>query len=211
MSPTQKERSTVTTGAYIALATVLGGVMGPVLLRGLHLSVPMDAATGALLGAIAGYIVATIFLSRRTRAADQELESAVQSVQREARLPAMRITVKNRRLTVAGELDDEGEMKRADRILAAVPGIETVDNKLKVVSPAGHPDPDEMRKSIEQSLRDHAEVDGHGIHVMVHRSRVILEGRVKSWAESSAAEKVAWDFPGIVDVENRLEVMPFDI
>jgi osmotically-inducible protein OsmY len=39
----------------------------------------------------------------------------------------------------------------------------------------------------------------------VDNSRIVLEGRVRSRAESTAAEE-AWSIPGITGVENRLEI-----
>ena len=36
-------------------------------------------------------------------------------------------------------------------------------------------------------------------------SRVILEGRVRSWIEASEAEDVVWEIPGILAIDNRLE------
>jgi osmotically-inducible protein OsmY len=35
----------------------------------------------------------------------------------------------------------------------------------------------------------------------------VLEGKVQSWAESSEAEELAWDIPGIEHVENHLEIV----
>jgi osmotically-inducible protein OsmY len=51
-----------------------------------------------------------------------------------------------------------------------------------------------------------AEEDSRRIHVLLNNSRVRLEGTVSSWAEASEAEHVAWNIPGVVEVENRLEI-----
>ena len=42
--------------------------------------------------------------------------------------------------------------------------------------------------------------------MLLNNSRVVLEGTVQSPAEASEAENVAWNIPGVVEVENRLEI-----
>jgi osmotically-inducible protein OsmY len=37
-------------------------------------------------------------------------------------------------------------------------------------------------------------------------TKVILRGRVRSWAEYEDAEWAAWSAPGVVNVDNRLTV-----
>jgi osmotically-inducible protein OsmY len=51
-----------------------------------------------------------------------------------------------------------------------------------------------------------AELDGRGIRVQLRDSRIVLEGTVHSVIEASRAEDLAWNIPGIVEVENRLKV-----
>jgi len=60
------------------------------------------------------------------------------------------------------------------------------------------------RKHIEDALarltnREH-------IQVQVRDQKVILRGRVHSWEEEAEAERIAFDMPGIQEVDNRIEV-----
>jgi osmotically-inducible protein OsmY len=42
--------------------------------------------------------------------------------------------------------------------------------------------------------------------VEVVGNRVILSGRVRTWAEKSDAENAAWKSPGVLIIENQIEV-----
>jgi osmotically-inducible protein OsmY len=39
--------------------------------------------------------------------------------------------------------------------------------------------------------------------------KVILRGNVRSWAERTGAEQVAWAAPGVTELENYLAVTPW--
>ena len=207
MAQSQWIRNTIVTGAVVVSGTVAGGVTGPILWGRIYPTVPLAAFVGAIVGAIGSLLVVSTILMIRQRKTDRVLHIAVESARREAGLPrSISTRVRSRRLTLDGEVSDPSVPEKADIVFKRIAGIESVENKIKVVSPAGHPDPEEVRRSLEESLRRHAEVDAHGIQVVVHRSRVILEGKVHSWAEASEAERIAWEMPGVQDVENRLDV-----
>jgi osmotically-inducible protein OsmY len=44
-----------------------------------------------------------------------------------------------------------------------------------------------------------------GMHVG-ERSRVVLAGTVRSWAERDEAERAAWAAPGVTAVDNRIMI-----
>jgi osmotically-inducible protein OsmY len=60
---------------------------------------------------------------------------------------------------------------------------------------------------IEDALVRNAELDANNIRVEIQGSKAILTGTVRSWAESQEAQRVAWQAPGITDVDNRITVM----
>lgn len=65
---------------------------------------------------------------------------------------------------------------------------------------------DDIRRRITDHFVRLAELDGRGIRVHLRDSRIVLEGTVHSVFEASQAEDLAWNTPGVVEVENRLEV-----
>ena len=66
--------------------------------------------------------------------------------------------------------------------------------------------PSEIRSQIEAALRRTAELDAQRITVETEGSKVILRGRVRSWAERDEAERAAWRAPGVTQVENHITV-----
>lgn len=209
MAQNEYKKNTVLKGGIIAFGVVTGGVLGPVLFGiPLHTTVPLAAVLGAIIGGFLGLVAAVTLLQHRERQATLDLQRAAESARREAGLPSsIKLCVHDRVLRIEGEVDDESEVRKAAYVFHAISGIEDVENRLTVVRPAGPVDPEEIRASLMESLRHNTEINAHGIHVAVDRSRVILEGKVHSWRELSVAEKVAWDMPGIKRVENRLEVL----
>ncbi|HEX4204502.1 MAG TPA: BON domain-containing protein, partial [Ktedonobacteraceae bacterium] len=68
--------------------------------------------------------------------------------------------------------------------------------------------PTDLKEQIEKEFTRNAEVDARNITVEVRGSKVILRGKVRSYAEKLAAADAAWLAPGVTEVENRIEVDP---
>ena len=68
----------------------------------------------------------------------------------------------------------------------------------------------ELRENVENVIL--CEVPGAARRIQVSASdgRVRLRGSVQSWAERAAARHAAWVVPGIVAVEDWLDVAPAD-
>lgn len=64
------------------------------------------------------------------------------------------------------------------------------------------------RERIEAALSRLPDAEADHIRVEVRDGKVVLKGKVHSWAEEAAAERIAFDMPGIQHVENWLEVVP---
>jgi hypothetical protein len=74
-------------------------------------------------------------------------------------------------------------------------------------APLGGVKADLTRRRIEEALGLDAQNDPEGIRVEVRNSKVVLHGRVHSWQQEAEAERIAFDMPGIQEVDNRLEVV----
>jgi len=63
-----------------------------------------------------------------------------------------------------------------------------------------------VKQAIEEALKRDAEVDAQRIQVETSGSKVILKGTVYSWFERKEAERVAWEAPGVTQVENQIAI-----
>jgi osmotically-inducible protein OsmY len=117
------------------------------------------------------------------------------------------ITVSKGWLTLQGEVEWEYQRRAAERVVRNISGVRGVTNLINV-KPRVEPSPDELKRRIEAALVRSAETDAERITVEMQRGRVVLKGRVRSWAEHQEAERVAWSAPGVTTVENRIAVEP---
>ncbi len=64
----------------------------------------------------------------------------------------------------------------------------------------------EIKESITEVFKRNAIIDASSIVIETTGSSVTLRGKVRSWAEKKEAEKVVWSFPGVLMVDNQIEV-----
>ena len=63
------------------------------------------------------------------------------------------------------------------------------------------------RQRIEEAFTRLAEHDADNIQVEVRNTKVVLKGTVHSWQDEAEAERIAFDMPGVQEVDNQLEVV----
>jgi osmotically-inducible protein OsmY len=83
-------------------------------------------------------------------------------------------------------------------------GVKGVSNLINIKQAAVLPS--EVKANIDYALRRAAEVDADQIKVSVVNNKVILNGKVSSWAEKDEAERSAWSAPGVWTVEDDLVI-----
>lgn len=64
----------------------------------------------------------------------------------------------------------------------------------------------EMKSKIAEAFHRNATLDSFAITIEANKGRVTLGGTVKSWQERKQAERVAWSSPGVITVDNKIEV-----
>jgi osmotically-inducible protein OsmY len=111
------------------------------------------------------------------------------------------VTVANGWVTLRGEVEWQYQKQDAEQVVRRLSGVKGVTNLITIRSRVP---PSEVKKKIEQALVRNAEVDANGITVEIQDGKVVLHGRVKSWAEKQEAEQQAWLAPGISAVENKI-------
>ncbi len=115
------------------------------------------------------------------------------------------VTVSGGWVTLNGKVDWQYQKDAAARAVRDLTGVLGVTNSI-------HVDPQvratDVRENIEAALRRGAEIDARRIDVTTENGKVVLSGNVHSWAERQEAERAAWAAPGVVQVEDRIDVVP---
>jgi osmotically-inducible protein OsmY len=209
MPDLRQDRATLAKFSGLALGVVLGGVLGPIVFGPIRMGPPAAASVGCFAGALIGYLLVSLALLIAQYRQDAELRRAAEAVKAELGLPkTVSIKIKHGRATLEGEVERYSERQEAERAISTLPGIKQVINRIRM-RPSGErvsTSADDIRKRITDHFVRLAELDGRGIQVQLRDSRIVLEGTVHSVMEASQAEDLAWNIPGVVEVENRLKV-----
>jgi osmotically-inducible protein OsmY len=134
-------------------------------------------------------------------------EAAVAALKANTLVPddKIKLTVENGWVTLEGEVEWHYQKTAAEDAVRNITGVRGVTN-LITVKP--NVTPSEIKRKIEDAFKRTAELDASNIQVEVDGGKVVLRGKVRSWAEREAAEREAWSAPGVWSVENYIAVEP---
>jgi VCBS repeat-containing protein len=116
----------------------------------------------------------------------------------------VKIKVEDGIVTLEGELEWEYQRMNARTAIQNLSGVRSVTN-LITIKP--NLNPFELEQKITEAFRRNATIDASKVNVSTSGSKVILTGKVRSFAESEDAEDVAWAAPGVYHVENKLSIV----
>lgn len=149
-----------------------------------------------------------VHLSNLFQRTDTEIaHAAVNALQWNSLLPRDRITVTvaNGWLELQGTVDWQYQKDGAGRAVRDLTGVKGVANRITVKARVKAAD---VKSEIEAAFRRSAEIDARRINVTAANGTVILSGNVHSWAERRQAERAAWAAPGVIQVDDRLAIVP---
>ena len=115
----------------------------------------------------------------------------------------IKIKVEDGNVRLEGEVEWEYQRSSIISTVQNLTGVRSVVNlimvKPKITS-------SEIQQKIEAAFQRSATIDSGKITAEVLGSKVILRGKVRSFAEKQDAEVAAWNAPGITSVESKLAI-----
>lgn len=138
--------------------------------------------------------------------ADDEIaKRAANSLRWNSSVPmdAVQVKVENGLVSLNGKVKWYFEKLAAEKAVRDLTGVKGVSN-LILIEP--NVSPIDVRQRIESALRRDAELEAKRIQVKVDDRKVMLDGKVRTWAERDAAERAAWAAPGVTSVVDRIAI-----
>ena len=120
---------------------------------------------------------------------------------------AVQAAVHHGHITLTGTVDSHYVRVQAEKAVRYIRGVRHVINHIAVVPKAAGRD---LRKRITKALYRNAALDARRIEVTASDGVAILTGAATTWLQRQAAERAAYDVPGILMVDNRIVVEPPD-
>lgn len=111
-------------------------------------------------------------------------------------------TVKDGWVTLEGEVDWNYQREAAYEVARHQYGVQGVTNNITIKESQ-----DQIEKeAIERAFMRNPILDDSDITVIVSDHNVTLRGTVPSWYQKDKAEKIAWNAPGVQNINNQLKV-----
>jgi osmotically-inducible protein OsmY len=102
-----------------------------------------------------------------------------------------------------GELKWNFQKEAAKKAIKSLLGLTGITDHITIKSETYH---DVEKEEIEDALSRNWSINDSNIHVKVNGTRITLTGTVNSWYQKDEAARIAWNAPGVWNVDNELVV-----
>jgi osmotically-inducible protein OsmY len=117
----------------------------------------------------------------------------------------IKVTVEQGWITLDGTVDWLYQKSAAENAIQYLAGVKGISN-LITLTPTQKVSPAEVKASIEKALKRNATFEAQRITVTATDAKVTLRGSVRSLADREEAERAAWNAPGVLDVEDEIDI-----
>ena len=134
---------------------------------------------------------------------DQDIaEAIINQFRWHAQVPdnVVKASVEKGWVELAGEVEWEYQRRAAEKVVRGLTGVRGITNKITIKPSVVQAS--EIKVKIEQALKRAAEREAEHIAIEIRGSRVILSGKVRSFAELRAVRGAAWSAPGVTSVDD---------
>ena len=115
------------------------------------------------------------------------------------------VRVADGRVALQGQVESQNQKASAEKLAGSATGVRSISNELAIRLPIP---PIDIQHKIEEAFERAAEIDADNITVEIApNGTIVLSGAVRSPAQREEAERIAAAAPGILEVENRIEVL----
>ncbi len=151
-------------------------------------------------------IALKVYLAAEDKRTDEEITSAAwNAIKWSSFTPddCIRIKVDKGWITLEGEVKWQSQKESAFAAVRNLVGIYGVSNLIKVRAGIT---PIIIKDVVKKALTRNAEIEADRINIVTDGGRIVISGKVRSWAEKTEVHRAVWATPGVVDVRDELVI-----